>query len=124
MYLLWRQPLYAQSCNTSPVCLAQNNQDDVDKLFAEYEAQAEADRTAADQKSLSSKKKAHKSMREVRQEGLEAPIAKDNKYCALTCRLGTDLLAETLLSLFAVCCCIRQILAMMQGLPNVICYGL
>ncbi len=57
--------------------------EDVEKLFAEYEAQAKADSTAAEQKPLKLKNKRQKSMKEVRQEGLDAPIANDNKYGAL-----------------------------------------
>ncbi len=57
--------------------------EDVDKLFAEYEAQAKADSAAAEQKTLKLKTKRQKSMKEVRQEGLDAPIANDNKYGAL-----------------------------------------
>jgi len=57
--------------------------EDVDKLFAEYEAQAKADSAAAEPKTFKSKNKRQKSMKEVRQEGLDAPIANDNKYGAL-----------------------------------------
>lgn len=57
--------------------------EDVDKLLDEYEAQAKADSTAAEQKLLKLRNKRQKSMKEVRQEGLDAPIASDNKYGAL-----------------------------------------
>ena len=65
----------------SLVTLAQA--EDVDKLFAEYEAQAKADSAAAERKTLKLKNKRQKSMKEIRQEGLDAPIANDNKYGAL-----------------------------------------
>ena len=51
----------------------------VDKLFAEYEAQAKADSAAAERKTLKLTNKRQKSMKEIRQEGLDAPIANDNK---------------------------------------------
>lgn len=54
----------------------------MDKLFAEYEAQAAADRARTEQKLKQSKQKPQKSMKEMRQEGLEQPIAADNKYGA------------------------------------------
>ncbi len=61
---------------------AQVDQDEVDKLFAEYEAQAAADRAHTEQKSRKTRDKPQKSMKELRQEGLAAPIATDNKYGA------------------------------------------
>ena len=54
----------------------------MDKLFAEYEAQAAADRASTEQGLHKSKQKRQKSMKEIRQEGLDQPIAKDNKYGA------------------------------------------
>lgn len=66
-------------CRYPQFYAVQVGQDDVDLLFAEYEAQAAADRAHTEQKSRQMKQKLQKSMKELRQEGLEAPIAKDNK---------------------------------------------
>ena len=54
----------------------------MDKLFADYEAQAAADQANTEHKLHKSKQKRQKSMKEIRQEGLEQPIATDNKYGA------------------------------------------
>ncbi|KAL3141087.1 hypothetical protein ABBQ38_003443 [Trebouxia sp. C0009 RCD-2024] len=56
--------------------------DDVDSLFAAYEAQAAADRAETEQKLHKHSQKPHKSMREIRDDGLAVPIASDNKYGA------------------------------------------
>lgn len=68
--------------------LDQVGQDDVDLLFAEYEAQAAADRAHTEQKSRQMKQKLQKSMKELRQEGLEAPIARDNKGFQMLAAMG------------------------------------
>ena len=56
--------------------------DEVDKLFAVYEAQAAADRASTEDKLNKSKSSRQRSMKEIREEGLAAPIATDNKYGA------------------------------------------
>ena len=50
--------------------------------LARYIVQAAADRAEAEQKLNKKSQKPQKSMREIREEGLAVPIAKNNKYGA------------------------------------------
>ncbi|DBA96331.1 hypothetical protein WJX82_007548 [Trebouxia sp. C0006] len=68
--------------------MALTEAEDVDKLFAEYEAQAKADSAAAERKTLKLTNKRQKSMKEIRQEGLDAPIANDNKGFQMLAAMG------------------------------------
>lgn len=63
-------------------------EDDVDSLFAAYEAQAAADRAETERKLHKHSQKPQKSMREIRDDGLAIPIASDNKGFQMLAAMG------------------------------------
>lgn len=68
-----------QNCHRLRQTLQVDIDDDVDQLFAQYEAEAAADRAKIENKVKKQIQKPNLSMREIREAGLAEPIANDNR---------------------------------------------
>lgn len=66
------------SCNPQ-----EQDGDEVDKLFAQYEAEAAADRAKVESKVKKQSQKPNLSMKNIREAGLFAPIGHDNRYALM-----------------------------------------